>query len=197
MFEQKSTKDIYIIYFLIVTAIFFFAYSLFWDSSIKEFQSTRKDIATLNSKIRTDNIYLRGNPQNKITQLNREITKIYRAIKINKTNNAYIKSSIEAISSLIYNEKRWGEYLDSISKDAQKYHVRMNTFTNIYSGDGKSFGHILDITINTTANYKNTLRFINSLEESDLVVAIHSFTMKVEDDRLITNLKISVWGIIY
>ncbi|MDF1877970.1 hypothetical protein JHD47_09100, partial [Sulfurimonas sp. SAG-AH-194-L11] len=51
-------------------------------------------------------------------------------------------------------------------------------------------------TINTTANYKNTFLFINSLETSELVVDIHDFTIKAQDG-LNTDLNISVWGITY
>ena len=113
-----------------------------------------------------------------------------------KDNNAYIKSKIETISSLIYDERTWGEYLYSISRNAQKYHVKITTLSNKYSSNGKSFGHILDISIKATGNYKNTLLFINSLEQSELVVDIHDFTIQAQNS-LNSDLNISVWGITY
>jgi len=59
-----------------------------------------------------------------------------------------------------------------------------------------SFGHVLDISISATASYKNTLLFINSLEESYLVVDIHDLKIQPED-TLKSDLNISVWGITY
>jgi hypothetical protein len=115
---------------------------------------------------------------------------------MNKNNNAYIKHKIEAISSLIYDESAWGEYLDSITTNAQKYHVKINDITNKYADTGSSFGHILDITVSSEGNFRNTVKFINSMEQSDLVVDIHDFNITAEK-ALDSDFKISVWGIKY
>ncbi|MDF1878691.1 type 4a pilus biogenesis protein PilO [Sulfurimonas sp. SAG-AH-194-C20] len=196
VFSQKTQKDIYMVYMMIIAGIFAFAYVLFWDSSFASFESTRKHVLSLDSKINADNSYLRANPESKILMLDNEITKINNNMIAHKDNNAYIKSKIETISSLIYDERTWGEYLDSISRNAQKYHVKIKSFSNNYAQNHTSFGHILDITVSVKANYKNTLLFINSLERSELVVDIHDFTIKAENN-LNTDLNISVWGITY
>ena len=195
-FAQKSQKDIYMAYIVIVASIFAFSYSLFWDSSVEEFESTRANVVRLQGKIQADNSFLQINPESKIAKLNTEIVKINEKIVTNKNYNAYIKSKIETISSLIYDERTWGEYLDSISKNAQKYHVKIKTFTNTYAPKGEHFGHILDINISASANYKNTLYFINSLEQSELVVDVHDLSIKAQK-RLNSDLHISVWGITY
>lgn len=195
-FAEKSQKDIYMTYIMIVAGIFAFAYTLFWDASVAEFEATRNDVVQLQNKIDADKMYLQINPQAKITQLNSEIAKVNDEVTHYKDYNAYIKSKIETISSLIYDERTWGEYLDSISKNAQRYNVKIKNFTNKYAPQGKHFGHVLDISISATGNYKNTLRFINSLEKSDLVVDIHTFSIKAQK-RLNTDLNISVWGITY
>ena len=196
VFSQKTQKDIYMIYVMIVAGIFAFAYSLFWDSSVEEFESTSASVVQFNTKIKNDERYLQLNPKSKITLLNTEILKINENIVKNKDTNAYIKSKIETISSLIYDERTWGEYLDSISKNAQKYNIKIKTFTNTYAAKGEHFGHILDITLGVSGNYKNTLRFINSLEQSDLVVDIHDLSIKAQR-KLNSDLNISVWGITY
>jgi len=183
-------------YTMIVAAIFAFAYTLFWDSSFDEFESTRKSVVQLEKKINTDKSFLRINPEAKINKLDKEIATINAEMVKHKDNNAYIKTKIETISSLIYDERTWGEYLDSISRNAQKYNVKIKSFSNKYAATGSSFGHVLDITLSSSANYKNTLRFINSLEQSDLVVDIHTLSMKAEKS-LNADLNISVWGITY
>ncbi len=196
IFDKKNKKEIYMTYIMIFAVIFAFAYSLFWDSSFTEFKSTRSSIIQLNTKIQSDDMYLKVHPKALIAKLNTEIDKIKEDITLNKENNAYIKSKIETIPSLIYNEKKWGEYLDSISKNAQRYHVKIKNFTNKYAKKGKYFGHILDVSISSSADYINTLRFINSLEQSDLAVDIHTLSIKAQS-RLNSDLNISVWGIRY
>lgn len=195
-FSGKTQKDIYMTYIMIFSAIFAFAYLFFWDSSLAEFEQTRKNVVRLNNQINADNNFLNKNPKSKIVRLDKEIKNINNKMIVHKDNNAYIKSKIETISSLIYDERTWGEYLDSISKNAQKYHVKIKNFSNKYANNDKHFGHVLDITISSSANYKNTLRFINSLEQSDLVVDIHALSIKAQKS-LNTDLNISVWGITY
>lgn len=193
---DKKQKDIYMTYIMIIASIFAFSYLLFWNSSFDSFETTRTNVINLKSSINSDNGFLMVNTKSKIVQLDNEIKNINKEVVANKDNNDYIKSKIETISSLIYDERTWGEYLDSISKNAQIYHVKIKNFTNQYAKNHKSFGHILNITIESSASYKNTLRFINSLEQSDLVVDIHDLSIKAEK-KLTSDLNISVWGITY
>lgn len=195
-FKNKSQKDIYMTYIMIFGLIFAFSYILFWDSSEAAFEEKNNQLNELSAKINADKIYLNVNPETKIAYLDIEIKKINSDLERLKGNNAYIKSKIETISSLIYDERTWGEYLHSISTNAKKYDIKIIDFTNEYASTNNAFGHILDINLKTTANYKNTLKFINSLEQSDLVVDIHKLGIKA-NDRLDTALSISVWGITY
>jgi len=196
VFAQKEQKEIYMTYIMIIAGIFAFAYTMFWDSAVDDFDRTRASVVKLDSQINTDKQFLQFNPESKIVKLDAQISEINQKMILNKDNNAYIKSKIETISSLIYDERTWGEYLDSISKNAQKYNVKIKSFSNKYASTGSSFGHILDITISSSANYKNTLRFINSLEQSELVVDIHDMSIKAQR-KLNSDLNISVWGITY
>jgi len=195
-FKEKSQKDTYMTYIMIVVVIFAFAYLLFWDSSFDSFEKTRKNVQNLSTKISQDKDYLKRNPESAITSLENQILQINNEIVQKKDTNAYIKSKIETISSLIYDERTWGEYLDSISKNAQRYNMKISNFSNKYASNESSFGHVLDITVSSSGSYTNTLRFINSLEQSDLVVDIHDLNIQA-DKKLLSDLNISVWGITY
>lgn len=181
---------------MIFAAIFAFSYLLFWDSSEKSFNDMKNNITTIQNKINSDTRYLKYNPKSKIVKLDTEIKNAESEMLVFKDNNEYIKHKIESISSLIYDEQTWGEYLYSVSTNAQKNKIKIIDFTNKYALNKKSFGHILDISIKATGNYKNTLNFINSLEQSELVVDIHTLRIKAEE-TLNTDLNLSVWGITY
>jgi len=195
-FKEKTQKDTYMTYAMIVLVVFAFAYLFFWDSSFENFEKTNRNVKALSNKINNDKQYLQANPESIIAKLDAEIVALNNQIQKDKDINAYIKSKIETISSLIYDERTWGEYLDSISKNAQRYNIKITDFSNKYASNANSFGHVLDITISSSGNYRNTLRFINSLEQSDLVVDIHDLTIKA-DEKLTSDLEISVWGITY
>ncbi|MCX6052116.1 MAG: type 4a pilus biogenesis protein PilO [Campylobacterales bacterium] len=195
-FENKGKKDIYMTYIMIFAAIFAFSYLLFWDSSEIAFKKTQEQVTGIESKISNDTLYLQQNPLSKIALLEQEIKQFEDELLLYKDYNEYIKHKIEAISSLIYDEKTWGEYINSVSKNALKYDIKIINFTNKLALNNNSFGHVLDIDINCTGNYKNTLNFINSLEQSELVVDLHDFNLSAVDN-VHGYLNISVWGIAY
>jgi len=195
-FKDKGKKDIYMTYVMIFGIIFAFSYLFFWESSENSFKQIMTKIDAINVKINSDNRYLQLNPESKLVKLDNEIKNAEAQLITYRDNNDYIKSKIETISSLVYDERTWGEYLYSISKNAQKNKMKIINFTNKYALNNKSFGHILDISIKATGGYKNTLNFINALEQSELVVDIHTLDIKAQE-KLYSDLNISVWGITY
>jgi len=195
-FKDKEPKEIYMTYVMLAGSIFAFAYLLFWDSSFEGFNRTKASVKRVSNQIKADEQYLQRNPQIKITQLENEIKKINNQMLMHRKNNAYIKHKLETISFLIYDERAWGEYLDSITTNSQTYKLRINKLTNKYAKAGSSFGHILDITVQTEGDFKNTLYFVNALEQNDLVVDIHDFNISMQD-QLNSEFQISVWGIKY
>jgi len=194
-FKEKSQKDTYMVYIMIFAVIAALAYP-FYDLSLNEFNDAKKKVTDIKSKITADEHYLKMNPAIKIDKLNMQIKAIEAELGNTKDNNQYIKEKIETISSLIYDEVSWGEYLNSISINAKRYNIKIINFTNEYADNNESFGHILDITLQVKGNYSNTIKFINSLEKSDLVVDVHNISIKAQD-ALNTDLDISVWGITY
>jgi len=195
-FKDKTQKDIYMTYVMLFAVIFAFSYLLFWDTSEADFNTKRTQVVTMESKIKMDNLYLQQNPISKIAQIENEIKNAQVRTLKHKENNKYIKNKIEEISSLIYDEQTWGEYLHSISKNARLYDVTILNLHNTYAQNNTTFGHILDISLKVTGNYKNTVNFINSLEKSDLVVDLHQINIHALD-KLHSDLNISVWGITY
>ena len=195
-FKNKNQKDRYMIYIMIFGLIFAFAYTFFWESSLASFEEKNRQIATVKSNINTDKAYLKANPTTVIAMLDKDIKKTKQRLKAQKETNAYIKSKIETISSLIYDEVTWGEYLHSISINAKKYNVKVIEFTNKYVKTDKSFGHILNVILSTQGDYISTLKFINSLEQSELVIDLHSINIAAKE-KPYTDLNISVWGITY
>ncbi len=192
--NQKSKKDLYLVYVLIIFSIIGVSYLTLFDSSKALFDQEHSKVERLQQKLNVDNQYLAANTLVKVAQLDKDISNLKKKYMVYKDYNDYIKYQIEQISSLFYDEQTWGEYIDSISENAKKYNVKILNFSNKYATNSTTFGHVLDIKIKTEGSYKNTLKFINSLEQSFLVVDLHEFSMKAED-KLYSDLTISVWGI--
>ena len=193
--SQKSDRDKMMLYVMIFASLFAFSYLLFWKSSEASFQVSHAKALKVENDLNIDKDYLTLNPPERITQIEQETVEIQRQHTLYIQYNTYIKEQLEQISSLYYDEKVWGAYLDSISRFARTYNVKLMQFGNTLQIDNSSFGHVLDISIASEGPYKNTLKFINALEQSQLVVDLHNFNITA-DEKLKGDLNISVWGIV-
>ncbi|MFY9143596.1 hypothetical protein [Sulfuricurvum sp.] len=191
----KSDRDKMMLYVMIFASLFAFSYLLFWKSSEESFKISHEKALKVENDLNIDKQYLNANPPERITQIEQETVEIEKQHALYIQYNAYIKEQLEQISSLYYDEKVWGSYLDSISRYARSYNIKLAQFGNTLQTDNNSFGHVLDIKIASEGPYKNTLKFINALEQSQLVVDLHDFNLKA-GEKLKGDLNISVWGIV-
>lgn len=192
---QKSERDKKMIYIMIFISLFAISYLFFWESSEASFKASHEKALKVQNDLNVDKMYLAANPPERITQIERETVAIQQQHALYLQYNAYIKEQLEQISSLYYDEKVWGAYLDSVSRYARAYSIKLARFGNILQTDSSSFGHVLDISISSEGNYKNTLKFINALEQSFLVVDLHTMNI-MAGEKLKGDLNISVWGIV-
>jgi hypothetical protein len=193
--STKSDRDKMMLFIIIFASLFAFSYLLLWESSEASFNVSHEKALKIESDLNNDKQYLSLNPPEKITQIEHETVEIERQYALYIQYNTYIKEKLEQISSLYYDEKVWGAYLDSISRYARDNKVKLTKFGNTLQTDNSSFGHVLDISISSEGPYKNTLKFINALEQSYLVVDLHTFQITA-DEKLKSELTISVWGIV-
>lgn len=193
--SQKSDKDKMMLYIMIFASLFAISYLFFWESSEARFKVSHEKALKAEEALNFDKNYLATNPPERIIQIEKETAEIERQHALYVKYNTYIKEQLEQISSLYYDEKAWGAYLDSISRYARAYNVKLAKFGNTLQTDNSSFGHVLDISIASEGPYKDTLKFINALEQSKLVVDLHDFNISA-DEKLRGDLNISVWGIV-
>ncbi|SFV50087.1 hypothetical protein MNB_SM-7-1511 [hydrothermal vent metagenome] len=194
--KDKTKKDIYMIYIMIFTGLFALSYLLFWDTSFKMFKDKQKSITAIQKKIEDDERFLKFNPPSVIKKLDDRIRKTKLEYIKYKDYNIYLKNRLEKIPFLLYDEQVWGDFINSVDTNAKKFRVKILELSNRYNDTGNSFGHVLDLTLKTKGKYKNVLKFINSLEESDLVVDVHDLNISA-NDYLESDINISVWGIKY
>jgi hypothetical protein len=195
-FAEKEEKEVYMLFALIAGGLVFLSYYFLWDSSKTGYDKALTESKALEKKIIDDQRYLQSHPEMMITQIEQQ-TKVIEGQFIEfQDANAYIKHQIEQISELYYDEQSWGHYIDSITENAKKYGIKLEYFNNKFAENKEAFGHVLDINVKGYGSFHNLMRYVNSLEQSFLVVDIHTMEISTED-RLRADLKISVWGINY
>jgi Tfp pilus assembly protein PilO len=193
---EKEDREVYMLYFVVAGALIFLSYYFLWDSAELGYKKALKQRTVLEQKIRKDKAYLASHPATMIVQIENQTKGLETQFKQFQDSNAYIKYQIEQISSLYYDEQAWGEYVDSIAYNAKKYGIKLQEYSNTFTDNKDAFGHVLDINVKASGGYQNMLKYINSLEQSFLVVDLHDFDLSSKDS-LYSDLHISVWGITY
>lgn len=195
-FAQKKQQEVYVYYGMVVFLLFMFSYLLFWDSSAEEYDNMQSDYEKLSKMVSADEDFLRLHPQKELQTIDKKIEQTKIEIEKVRNKNEYINFKIEQIPELFYNEKTWGAYIDSIAENAKKYEIKITLLSNKRAQEKEKFGHVLDIDIQAIGRYASLMRFINSLEQSKLVVDLHDLNISAST-LLSADIHTSVWGITY
>lgn len=198
---NKKPSERNIIYISIFLIFFAISFQYLFPMTKKMVQKNKSIKQNIENNIRDDKDYIASVTINNdkeylIKKLKREIKKLRSNFKNIKDENDYLDFQIHNLSALLYNEKNWAKFLDSIAYKAQKNGVDIEFISNEFINNSKNFGHVLEIEIGCNGGFKNIIGFINSIEQSDLVVDIYGMDLK-SGYNIEANLKVSVWGINY
>ena len=199
--EHKKKGEFYIIVLGVVFAIVMFSYNTLIPQT-KDL--LKKDLQVQNSlkaqllekKNYLKSITANGDNRFKIKKLQKEIKTLKITLNRLKELNEYYDYQIRNLQELLFNEENWVKFLDKIAKKASDNNVNIDTISNTFIQNQKSFGHILEIDIECEGSYQNILSFINDIEKSRLVVNINEIILKKEK-KIRANLKVSIWGMNY
>jgi hypothetical protein len=85
--------------------------------------------------------------------------------------------------------------LNSITENAKLSNIELKYIKNKYVDNKGSFGHVLEVEIGSSGNFKNIVSFLNRLEQNTLVTDIYSSAFRGNNDAVNADINISVWGI--
>ncbi|MEY3089810.1 MAG: hypothetical protein RL113_126 [Pseudomonadota bacterium] len=198
--NTANSKWIMILGITTITVYIGYAYLMPYTASL--FQKSERDKQTVQKSIADQNTYL-----NSITvNGDREYyVKKYTQDIIDKKNQAneitqkikLIDTNLEKLSDLLFNQKSWSKFLNSITNTAEVQNVDVGYITNHYVDNNGSFGHVLEIGVGCKGEYKNIIKFMNELEQNILVTDIFQSSLVSDKYSLdtIVDINISVWGI--
>lgn len=112
--------------------------------------------------------------------------------------NIYFDDRLKEVSTVTYNEQNWAKFLNDLSADAKKYGVKIHSIlSDEREPEPGKVEQILNVNVNLTADFKSLLKYINAIEESQMVVDINGIDIVEENGILNGELNISLWGIKY
>jgi hypothetical protein len=183
-----------------VIAYLAYAYLLpYTEKMYKKSETTKKNIqkSIIDNNTYLNSITVSGDRNYYVKKFDSDIVrKKANIVKINK-DIIFIDKNLEKLSDMLFNQKSWSRFLNSITHKAEIQNVDLQYITNNYVDSNGSFGHVLEIGLGCKGKYKSIIKFMNELEQNVLVTDIYgtNFTSDVNSSEVIGDINISVWGI--
>ena len=130
-------------------------------------------------------------------KFDRDIVTKKKNIENINNNIKFIDKNLEKLSDMLFNQKSWSKFLNSITYKAEIQNVELEYITNKYADSKGNFGYVLEIGVGCKGEYKNIVKFVNELEQNRLVTDIYGTSFKSDQNstKVFADINISVWGI--
>jgi hypothetical protein len=200
--KKESEKWLMILGVAGIIAYVAYAYLLpYTETMYKKSESTKKSIqkSIIDNNTYLNSITVSGDREYYVKKFDSDIQKKKgNIVKIND-NIDFINKNLGKLSDMLFNQKSWSKFLNSITHTAELQNVDLNYITNKYVDSNGSFGHVLEIAVGCKGDYRNIVKFMNEIEQNTLVTDIYGskFISDVNSSKIFADINISVWGIIH
>jgi hypothetical protein len=202
-FAPKKESEKWIVILGIAGIIAYLGYAFLLPYTEDLYKKSERSKKSIQKSITDNNIYLksitvRGDRDYYVKKFDNDIVTKKKEI-VNLTDKIkFIDSNLEKLSGMLFNQKSWSKFLNSITNKAEIQNVDLQYISNKYVDEkAGSFGHVLEIGVGCKGEYKNIIKFMNELEQNVLVTDIFKteFSSDTASSRIVADIHISVWGI--
>jgi hypothetical protein len=200
--NDKKSNELSAIFLLLFALIGFVAYSSIYPITEKMLKQSIKTDRNIEGKLRQEVSYLNsvsrnGDEKFYINKILSELKRQKGALEDSVFANSYVDNKLKNLSYLLYNDENWAKFLDSITFIAKEHNVNIKSIKNQFNEPNfQKIEQVLNINVDFSGDFNDVMKFINILEESELVVDIHK--IKLESSSSINGtFEILVWGMKY
>ena len=201
-FAPKKESEKWLIILGVAGVIAYLAYAYLLPYTEKKYKKSEITKKNIQKSITDNNTYLNsitvnGNREFYVKKFSNDIVKKRQKITILKKKIKIIDSNLEKLSDMLFNQKSWSRFLNSLTNSAEVQNVDIRKIVNDYVDNNGSFGHVLEIGIECQGSYKNIVKFMNELEQNILVTDIYGTNLVLDTNasEIVADINISVWGI--
>ena len=201
-FAPKKESEKWIIILGLAGLITYLAYDYllpYTEQMYKKSEVTKKSIekSIKNNTIYLNSITVNGDKDYYVKKYTRDIAMKKQRIQKTKDKIVFIDKNLNKLSDMLFNQKNWSIFLNSITDKAEIQNVDLKYIRNQYVDNNGSFGHVLEVGVGCKGDYKNIVKFMNELEQNVLVTDIYGTTMAMDlnSSKVVADINISVWGI--
>jgi type II secretory pathway component PulM len=180
---------------LIVGALVYQFVFLETDKNLKQ---TKTELASIEAKVNDHKRYLSINTQSKLASIKKSVDQKYAEFDDTNYKISYVDNTLTELSYLLFDDENWASFVDNISHLAKKHNVEIKEIANkFFEPTFQKITHVVEIDIKSRANFNNMLKFLNEIEESQLVIDVHGIELAKPTDKVEGTFKIAVWGMKY
>lgn len=201
-FKDKKSSEIYLIFAMAFALIGFIFYSYLYPVTEKILNQSIKNSKEVEKKLHDEQAYLAsvskdGDATFLIKKVKSDIENSKLLLEKTIYMNDYVDNKLKDLSYLLFNDENWAKFLNTISQLAQKYSVRIKVIENkINEPSLQKIEQILTLKVAFNGSFANTMKYMNAIEESELVVDIYELNCTGQKD-IEGQFNIAVWGMKY
>ena len=201
--KGNSANNYFYIALLFVGVVAYFILSQQADPYLEKSETNLSTATTkLEGAQREYNEFFGGDPKafvdNKRNILNGARTNLNNIIE----ERGYLDGKLKEISKLTYNEKNWAKFMDSLSTIAENNNIKIYaihsdrrepSIKQIFQPEA-----LLDIDVKFEGAFSNVLRYINLIEQSEMIVDVNRMDINAtKNGKIGGSIGISIWGVNY
>jgi hypothetical protein len=201
-FAPKKESEKWIIILGIAGVITYLSYEYFLPYTEQLHKKSEVKKKAIEKSIKDNTVYLssitvNGDRDYYVKKYTRDIEHKKKQIEKKKHKITFIDANLNKLSDMLFNQKNWSIFLNSITSKASMQNVDLTYISNNYVDNKGSFGHVLEVGVGCKGDYKSIVKFMNELEQSILVTDIYGtqFHMDQNSSKVVADINISVWGI--
>ena len=201
-FSSKKENEKWLIIVGVAGIIAYLAYIYLLPYTKKMYDTSESTKKRIEKSIAENTTYLNsitvnGDREFYVKKFDHDILLKKQNINVLDKKIIFIDKNLNKLSDMLFNQKSWSIFLNSITDRAEAQNVDIQYITNKYVDNNGSFGHVLEIGVGCKGEYKGIIKFINELEQNDLVTDVYStnFTVDENSSQIMADINISVWGI--
>ncbi len=201
-FAPKKESEKWVLILGLAAVIAYLGYELLLPYTEDLYKKSERSKKSIQKSITDNNTYLNsitvgGDREYYVKKFDNDIVVKKKTIVDTTNKIKFIDSNLEKLSDMLFNQKSWSKFLNSVTHKAEIQNVDLEYITNQYVDNNGSFGHVLEIGIGCKGEYKNIVKFMNELEQNVLVTDIFQSQMvsDINSSYTVADINISVWGI--
>jgi len=201
-FEGKKSNEIYLIFVMVFLFFGYFSYAYFSPITDGMLKRTMRDAKAVEKKLKDEQSYLAsvsrdGDEHYLIKKVKSDIENSKASLEKMTATNEYVDHKLKELSYLLFNDENWAKFLNSITQLAQQYAVHIKVIGNkINEPSLQKIEQILTLKVDFSGSFTNTMKFMNAIEESKLVVDIYELNCTAKKN-IEGQFDIAVWGMKY